>query len=518
MENIAIINRILQDPYYKDVYKKYEDINIVKRAGFFDSSLYSTHFYKLDFITTPIHKLSEGDNPIVLLSTGGFNPIHKGHIDMMEMARQALNDKGFNVIGGYISPSHDDYVKTKKYFSKEADDRVFECQRVLDNHEWLMVDPFEALYCNKSINFTNAIERLELYLKKHVNSNIKVAYVYGSDNVNFSYCFEEKGIGVCVERECGKDIGYFSTTFQNSNVIFVENKSSTNKLNSSDIRRNNLDRLKNSKKATKVGTFVIRDEGVLPIYKLHDDKSLLISAQDYFITNLKNIFMKYLTKDVNVEVVSLDEQINYANEKIGDSKTISMDSYYNGTFNVGLSRLFNISDTQVTCVKLESRYNKSIQEQIRCIKSGTYTLVDDDSVSGKTISLVKDMLPSNVKIDDVVLLSSCTKDDIFDVVDCRDFIIGALNSGLLVKFGNMCSRVPYIQPYVNLTTRANIHPKYQKDFSKDILRLNINFYEKLGDIKLNELNNDFQLLMYKLGHNPTMRIIDLCEWHLMKFF
>jgi len=50
---------------------------------------------------------------IVLLSTGALNPLHRGHINAMQRARDHLLSLHLNVIGGFLSPTHDDYVKPK---------------------------------------------------------------------------------------------------------------------------------------------------------------------------------------------------------------------------------------------------------------------------------------------------------------------------------------------------------------------------------------------------------------------
>ncbi len=50
---------------------------------------------------------------IVLLSTGALNPVHLGHVSAMERAREYLNYAGYNVVGGFMSPTHDDYVGPK---------------------------------------------------------------------------------------------------------------------------------------------------------------------------------------------------------------------------------------------------------------------------------------------------------------------------------------------------------------------------------------------------------------------
>jgi len=49
----------------------------------------------------------------VLLSTGAMNPPHFGHVALLEAARRTLTERGYAVLAGYISPTHDDYVGGK---------------------------------------------------------------------------------------------------------------------------------------------------------------------------------------------------------------------------------------------------------------------------------------------------------------------------------------------------------------------------------------------------------------------
>ncbi|KAF3791917.1 Nicotinamide/nicotinic acid mononucleotide adenylyltransferase [Nymphaea thermarum] len=75
-------------------------------------------------VPLPLHKLSlpyadeadpvyasSRDQLVVLVSTGSFNPPTYMHLRMFELARDALNSRGFYVIGGYMSPVNDTYGK-----------------------------------------------------------------------------------------------------------------------------------------------------------------------------------------------------------------------------------------------------------------------------------------------------------------------------------------------------------------------------------------------------------------------
>ena len=49
----------------------------------------------------------------VVLTTGGMNPVHRGHVALVHQAAARLDSAGFNVIGCWLSPSHDKYLQPK---------------------------------------------------------------------------------------------------------------------------------------------------------------------------------------------------------------------------------------------------------------------------------------------------------------------------------------------------------------------------------------------------------------------
>lgn len=240
--------KVLRDSYYSEIYRDYKDEELLIKAGFVpDPFTYEEiNYYNIDLLTTPFDKLkdniNEMDNPIVLLSTGGFYPIHDGHIKMMNEAKKIVEDNGYKVIGGYLSLSHDDYISTKPYYIKNQYDRVNECREYVKDSDWLMIDPWESIYVRTPINFTDVIERLQLYLQKYVNKKIKVAYVFGGDNVEFMYCFRKKGIGICINRDGYNELFNKTKKIQNDNMYFIENSDKSSILSSRYIRKNqNID-------------------------------------------------------------------------------------------------------------------------------------------------------------------------------------------------------------------------------------------------------------------------------------
>eukprot|EP01120_Amphizonella_sp_Union-15-10_P005009 TRINITY_DN1574_c0_g1_i2.p1 TRINITY_DN1574_c0_g1~~TRINITY_DN1574_c0_g1_i2.p1 ORF type:complete len:207 (+),score=37.25 TRINITY_DN1574_c0_g1_i2:57-677(+) len=56
--------------------------------------------------------ISNNDVCVVLMLSGSFNPVHRMHIKAFELAKKKLEEK-YPVIGGYIAPSSDPYVRSK---------------------------------------------------------------------------------------------------------------------------------------------------------------------------------------------------------------------------------------------------------------------------------------------------------------------------------------------------------------------------------------------------------------------
>lgn len=516
--------KVLRDKYYSEVYREYKDEDLLIKAGFFPDpfTLEEIDYYNIDLLTTPFDKLkgnvSDLKNPIVLLSTGGFYPIHDGHIKMMEEAKKILSEDGYDVIGGYLSLSHDDYISTKPYYISDQYERINEGREYLKNNDWLMIDPWESIYVRTPINFTDVIERLQKYLQKYIDERIKIAYIFGGDNVEFMYCFKKNGIAVCLNRDGYNELFIKTMKIKNDNMYFIDNLNSSSLLSSRYIRE------KHSKKIISykdVGNYLIRNESLLPLSNLirEDNKELLQQLQEEFLNKFMRLLSNCFDNKIFIKVINMEFQLDEAYDYLQKQNTINLDSYFRGTYNLEVSRLFNISSYQDKYIKLIGRLgHETIEEQVKKIKSGSYVLVDDDSVTGRTLNSIKEKLPTDVVINETYLLANSINEKVFDVVDLRDFIIGTTNSGLVVKLPNgLYTRAPYVMPYVNLITRASIPPSRERDFSIAVWQMNKEFYQKYNkNFKLKNADSNFITLMNYIGFNSEDTIVDICEWHINK--
>ena len=516
--------KVLRDKYYSEVYREYKDEDLLIKAGFVSDpfTLEEIDYYNIDLLTTPFDKLkgnvNDLKNPIVLLSTGGFYPIHDGHIKMMEEAKKVLSEDGYDVIGGYLSLSHDDYISTKPYYISDQYERINEGREYLKNSDWLMIDPWESIYVRTPINFTDVIERLQKYLQKYIDERIKIAYIFGGDNVEFMYCFKKNGIAVCLNRDGYNELFIKTMKIKNDNMYFIDNLNSSSLLSSRYIRE------KHSKKIISykdVGNYLIRNESLLPLSNLirEDNKELLQQLQEEFLNKFMRLLSNCFDNKIFIKVINMEFQLKDAYDYLQKQNTINLDSYFRGTYNLEVSRLFNVSSYQDKYIKLIGRLgHETIEEQVKKIKNGSYVLVDDDSVTGRTLNSIKEKLPTDVVISETYLLANSINEKVFDVVDLRDFIIGTTNSGLVVKLPNgIYTRAPYVMPYVNLTTRASIPPSRERDFSIAVWQMNKEFYQKYDkNFKLKNADSNFITLMNYIGFNREDTIVDICEWHINK--
>lgn len=455
------------DKFYKSVPK-----NKLKEAGYISEKFNLNKHLKSNSLLTPTFKIKASNKNLILLSTGSFSPAHNGHVEMLEEAKRQATALGYNVVGGYLSPSHDAYLRQKlgKNFIS-LPERIQKLEELLSSNSWIMIDKFEA-FLPAPCNFTSVIIRLENFLQTILPS-VEIAYVYGSDNQSFGYAFDKDGLAFCIERD------NYPISLKFKNVINCP-KTKFSKLSSTLIR---------SKK------YLIRQEEFSPISK--------ISYSDYvnFCQNLKEIFANYFPSE-----------LIHAKTRVSTTlPTISLDSYFKGDFNLKVSRQFSL-DSQAKPVKLIARPgSQEIKEQVLKIPKGDYCLVDDDKASGTTVALAKQILAHcNIKEEEFLIDTS----NAMDIVDGRDFLFGATDGGLVIEDKGVVFRSPYIFPFVNLTTRASIPTADIQDFSKNIIKLNLNLFKKYHKIKILDLhksNQAFFKLMGFEGHQTVLSCIKKME-------
>lgn len=559
--------KVLRDPYFSETYRHYPTADDLIAAGFFDDNVEPEYQVPLnstiDLMTTPLHKayqrLVVGKDtrpPVVLFATGAFSPIHRGHLQMMERARRALEKQGRCVIGGYLSPSHDAYVSLKYdgQAALSAAHRIQLCEVAVEPLPWLMTDSWNARYAQTELLFTDVGERLQSYLRKHLHPETEVFYVFGSDNAAFMRAFVGKGGGVCIVRaghEHWQEIAADPLLADGSRFVFAENDAEVAAYSSSAVRSGNMDVLPNRvvklcerwglrwdeigephpfpASASTDGWYAVRDDLGWAMEQWGgkvDAGQLQEAAKDFraaTVQLLEESFQSVSWPDrpLALDIVLLDhqEQQRYVEGLLEQHKLLSLDISTPGTVKLELSRLFGVADGQVAAHELIGRpWHPPFYEQAQAVPAGSYLLVDDDIATGYTLDTVCRALAEGVEVTGRLSLLAKSqefvgRDDPYDVIDLRDLLLGGRESGLVVQLPNgLPVRAPYMLPYVNPVSRAKIPPSAAFRFSEELWRLNEEFFTGLP-LHVGDLDPLSQSFLTYLGFSSNSAVAEVCRWH-----
>jgi len=149
-----------------------------------------------------LQQAGESRKPAVLVTTGAMNPVHLGHVDMFARARRCLEQEhDYCVLAGYISPSHEGYVRPKcesfKQQYLEAELRLECVRRVVQDSDWLACGAWEAAPARGSWpDYPVVVQALQSHLSEQ---NVRlgghkctVFYVCGLDH--FKKCHLSAGL------------------------------------------------------------------------------------------------------------------------------------------------------------------------------------------------------------------------------------------------------------------------------------------------------------------------------------
>lgn len=417
----------------------FQNLSDAEEAGWFPEVDTDPDKFNNLWAMTPTYKLQvpSDQKDIVLLSTGGFAPIHDGHISMMEDAKIHMESQGFRVRGGYLSPGHDDYVIQYKGVRIHAPERLAYANNKLKNHPWLMVDPWESIGCKCAVNFTSVIDHLEKIV------GCQVCFVVGSDNQRFCLAFKDKGMLCVVQRDSSvlPNPKYRSRPYniiaqnlsnEGQHVFVAKNKPTSG--SSTEARRDILFNRSAKKK------LVLRVDEASKSYL----NKLVCILEDYYLgITLVYVRDQHLPKDVP-NLVRLDQMIQSPFGNLGLSRNYAEGGY-----------------TKLGYINRPS--TPSLEEQLSVFAGMNVSLFDDDVVSGNTMRKATDLL-KGVSCQVVSYHSlSFSGNNECEIMDSRDFL--PVSDGGLVVQGR---RVPYIYPYVCPHVRASVLPDQAVEFSDRI--------------------------------------------------
>jgi hypothetical protein len=102
-------------------------------------------------------------------------------------------------------------------------------------------------------------------------------------------------------------------------------------------------------------------------------------------------------------------------------------------------------------------------------------------------------------------------------IDCRDFLIGAREAGLVIKLPNgELVRAPYILPYVRPHYHVSVPVDQELAFSAKVWEANREFFSTVADgaLRIIDCDTPARRLFESIGFDSNMKIVHLCEWHI----
>lgn len=476
--------KIARDPYLSPLCAKHGDDAALEAGFFFDEDPDDARLDDVDWWCTPRPKLPvTGERPVVLLATGGFCPVHAGHLEMMELARDAAQAAGLSVIGGYLSPGHDDYLRLKCGDAAiPAQERLRLCADAVASSDWLCVDPWESMARRVSVNYTDVTARLQAYLRAHVDPRIEVVYVCGGDNARFALAFSELGRCIVVGRpgtaaEHGR---WRERMADHPRVMWAHGSSSS--LSSRMLRAD-------QRTTPESPRLVVRLEDARVV------KTLGLDRIDAFQNSLLSLLAAHGT--VRCEPLV---------PRTLPADVISLDAMTHSGHNLAISRCFALGGYEARG-HVARPGAASIERQVAAIPPGNYGLYDDDSVTGSTLRAARALLPGSVVVlREEVAVSHAPEEE---VIDARDFLLGTDDGGLVVELPHgALGRAPYVLPYVDPYARASIAASH--DFSIAIWELNARIFAST-DLRVHDLPPPSRVTFAQFPADT--RLEALCQWH-----
>lgn len=474
--------KIARDPFMALVCAKHGEQAAFEAGFFLDADPEDAALDDSDWLCTPRPKLAvHGERPVVLLATGGFCPVHAGHLAMMESAKLAAEKAGETVIGGYLSPGHDAYLQLKCGAAAiPTHVRLRQCAEAVAASAWLCVDPWEAMYRRVAVNYTDVVARLSTYLTARVDPRIAVRFVCGADNARFALAFSESGGCIVVGRP--NDHAEFdkwqARLSGSSRILWVQGD---NRTASRHLRAGPWP-------ARAAARLVARCEDARAV------RTLGLASFAAFQQQLLEILGRYATVR---SVIMRDDG--------AQPNVISMDAMLAQAHTLAISRCYALGG-------YESRGHvarpgtPSIAAQLAAIPNGSYVLRDDDCVTGSSFAAARHALGDRVQITDTAVAVTHDADE--DVVDTRDFLLGADHGGLVIELPNgTLGRAPYLLPYVDPAVRASISASHA--FSLEVWELNRRFFSAT-DLRVRDLPEPARA---SLDFDDDARLSDICAWH-----
>jgi hypothetical protein len=478
--------KIHRDPYLRPLAERRGEAAVWASGFFFDDDPDDAPLDDVDLRCTPPPKLPvRGERPAVLVLTGALCPVHAGHLELLERARAAVTARGFDVVGAYLSPGHDRYIRMKCGAGAiPVSERLRLCGEAVASSPWISVDPWESLHRRVSVNFTDVVARLRAYLRAHVDPRMEVIYACGADNARFALAFAEEGWCAVVGRPGAyAEMQRWRTELAaHPRVVWAEgDHPGASRLIRASVWQ-----------GARPSRVVVRLEDRRAV------ETLRLARFPHFQESLIDLLQQHAA----VRRVALDAMAD-------TDEVISLDAMVPARHTLALSRLYALGGYE-PLGHVARPGAPPLDAQVAAIPPGTYALRDDDRMSGSTLACAREVLRGRVTVTHESLAVAHTADE--DVADSRDFLLGADHGGLVVQLPDgSIGRAPYALPYVDPAVRCCIAPKRAREFSLAVWALNEAAFAGT-ELRVGDLPPATRATFAWMGDDRTLEAV--CRWHI----
>ncbi len=243
-----------------------------------------------------------------------------------------------------------------------------------------------------------------------------------------------------------------------------------------------------------------------------------------FLDGLIAALSRALYNDVPIKILSLDAQQKHLDQLATTNPILNLDACLQGGERLDVSRLFHLADLQPASTALVGRPGAAgLDDQIARLGGAKYVYFDDDIATGGTFRRVCSLLKRRgIKITGAASALQAYgdfKQDFFDINDARDFLLGAKSGGLVVGLpqGGV-GRVPYMAPYVSLSTRARIPVEKVQQLSADLWLLNAVLLQKYApNVRVVEADPGSKEFLGRMEFDGTTPLYEVAREHVQLF-
>ncbi|MEO8352253.1 MAG: hypothetical protein ABI680_11025, partial [Chthoniobacteraceae bacterium] len=360
-------------------------------------------------------------------------------------------------------------------------ERLLLCAAAAASSNWLSVDPWESLHRRVAVNYTDVAARLRAYLRKHFDPRMEVLFMCGADNARFALAFTELGGCVVVNRSGAESefAQWKERLCGHPNILWVDGQ-----------RHSAASRMLRK-----------------PIWHPPKGRRLVVRREDSRAVRTLGLRDFEVFQTELLDLLSRHAPVREARMRDVEpgSNVISLDPMVPADHNLAISRLFALGGYE-PLGHISRPGAAPLIEQIAAIPAGSYVLRDDDRMTSSTLNAVRGLLPPTISISETRFAIEPAEDE--DVLDARDFLLGADDAGLVIALpGGGIGRAPYMLPYVDPAVRASVLASHE--FSIEVWLLNARIFART-DLRVRDLPATCRA---SFPTDPERRLDELSLWH-----